>query len=371
MLKDKKILFVLPRMGGGGAERVTALLANALCEQGNDVTIYTLVSGESFYPLNPLIHYEGVGISVDRKNKFTTYASEGVALPKSFYKIRKLINNGHFDAVISLLIETDILVGACKWTGLKFRHVCSERNDPTRRSTKQLKILNSVYKRASLFVCQSTMVSNFYKDIPESIKVVISNPINPEDLPERPDTLSKRVVAIGRLTNQKNFSLLIKSFAKLSEKYPEYILDIYGEGEQRSQLETLINELGLGWKIHLKGPSKQVQKDIADAELFVMSSDYEGFPNALLEAVAIGLPVISTDFATGIARELVGEENGIVVPVGNVDKLTSAIDIMLGNADMRHRMSQCNREKAKKYYTKEIIKQWDQALERIILGERR
>jgi len=366
MLKDKKILFVLPRMGGGGAERVTALVANALCEQGNEVTIYTLVGGESFYPLNSSIHYESVGISVNRKNRITTYASEAIALPKSYFKIRNLIKNGHFDVVISLLIETDILVGACKWTGLKFKHVCSERNDPTRRSDKQLKVLNSIYKKASLFVCQSKMVSDFYKDVPDEIKVVISNPISPEGLPERPTSLTKRVVAIGKLMDQKNFPLLIKSFAKVSGEYPEYVLDIYGEGERRVQLENLISELGMGRQIHLKGASKQVQKDIADAELFVMSSDFEGFPNVLLEAIAIGLPVISTDFATGIARELVGEENGIIVPVGNVEKMAAAIDAMLSNDEMRHRMGRNNKEKAKKYYTKEIIQQWNEALDRIV-----
>ena len=366
MLKNKKILFVLPRMGGGGAERVTALIANVLCEQGNEVTIYTLVGGDSFYPLNSAIHYESVGISVNRKNRMATFVSEGTALPKSYFKIRNMIKHGQFDVVFSLLVETDILVGACKWTGLQFRHVCSERNDPTRRSEKLLKILNSIYKKASLFVCQSRMVSDFYKDVPERIKVVISNPINPEGLPERPDSLTKRVVAIGKLMDQKNFPLLIKSFAKVSGKYPEYVLDIYGEGERRPQLEALISQMEMNQKIHLKGASKQVQEDIADAELFVMSSDFEGFPNVLLEAIAIGLPVISTDFATGIARELVGEDNGIVVPVGNVDKMAAAIDALLDNEELRHRMGQRNKEKAKKYYTKEIIQQWNDALERIV-----
>jgi GalNAc-alpha-(1->4)-GalNAc-alpha-(1->3)-diNAcBac-PP-undecaprenol alpha-1,4-N-acetyl-D-galactosaminyltransferase len=166
--------------------------------------------------------------------------------------------------------------------------------------------------------------------------------------------------------DQKNFPLLIKSFAKVSGEYPEYVLDIYGEGERRVQLENLINELGMGRQIHLKGASKQVQKDIADAELFVMSSDFEGFPNVLLEAIAIGLPVISTDFATGIARELVGEENGIIVPVGNLEKMAAAIDAMLSNDEMRHRMGRNNKEKAKKYYTKEIIQQWNEALDRIV-----
>lgn len=366
MLTNKRILFVLPRMGGGGAERVTALLANALSEQGNDVTIYTLVGGESFYLLNPTIKYESVNVTVNRKNKMTTYFSEFCALPKSFVSIRELIKNGNFDIVISMLVETDILVGACKWTGLKFNHVCSERNDPTRRSTKQLKVLTAIYKNASLFICQSNMVAKFYKDVPDKNKVVIPNPIDPDHLPERGEMLTKRVVAVGKLMDQKNFPLLIKSFAKVSADYPEYILEIYGEGERRPLLEGLIKSLGMEDKIHLKGASKQVQKDIADAELFVMSSDFEGFPNVLLEAIAIGLPVISTDFATGVARELVGKENGILVPVGDELKMVDAIECMLASEKMRHNIGKNNREKAKGYYADQIIQTWEKFLETII-----
>ena len=366
MLTNKNILFVLPRMGGGGAERVTALVANALSKQGNKVTIYTLVGGKSFYPLDAAIAYESVDITVNRKNNLTTYVSEAIALPKSFFSIRELIKNGHFDIVISMLVETDIIVGACKWTGLRFKHVCSERNDPTRRSPKQLKILNLIYKKAALFICQSKMVADFYWDVPKSIKVVIPNPINPETLPDRSNMLTHKIVAIGKLMDQKNFPLLIKSFAKISGEFPDYTLDIYGEGERRPQLESLIHELKMDERIHLKGASKQVQKDISDAELFVMSSDFEGFPNVLLEAIAIGLPVISTDFATGVARELVSEENGIVVPVGDEARMSEAIRRILSEEKMRYDMGRCNREKAKKYYTNEIIQKWDEALTGIV-----
>ena len=365
MLTNKKILFVLPRMGGGGAERVTALVANALSKQGNDVTLFTLVGGESFYPLEAGITYKSVDITVNRKNNLTTYASEAVALPKSFFAIRKLIKNGHYDIVISMLVETDIIVGACKWTGLQFMHVCSERNDPTRRSRNQLRILNSIYSKANLFISQSNMVADYYKDIPKNKKVVISNPINPETLPERPKSLTKRVVAVGKLMDQKNFPLLINSFALIVNDFDDYVLDIYGEGERRPQLEKLIRSLKMEDKIRLLGASKQVQHDIADAELFVMSSDYEGFPNVLLEAMAIGIPVISTDFATGVARELVGEENGFIVPVGSVEGMANAIKRMLSEDSLRQQMGINNREKAKNYYTSEIIKKWNEALETI------
>ena len=364
MLQGKKILFVIPRMGGGGAERVTALIANALSIQKNDVTIFTLVGGESFYHLNSAVKCNSVNISVNRKNQLTTYVSEAMAFPKSLLTIRKHIKKEKYDVVISMLVEADIIVGLCKLTGIKFEHVCSERNDPTKRSNRQLKLLNRIYKASSLFVCQSHMVSEFYKDVPNSKKMVISNPINPDGLPIRPKKLKKRVVAVGKLMDQKNFPLLIKSFSVVSRDFPEYTLTIYGEGEKRSQLEGLISKLGMKDKVFLPGASKEVQKDIADAELFVVSSDFEGFPNVLLEAIAIGIPAISTDFATGVARELVVEKK-LLVPVNNEARMTEAMHYLLSNDELRSKIGAENKLRAKMYYTPNIIQQWDAALQKL------
>ena len=365
MLNNKKILFVIPRMGGGGAERVTAIIANAMSKNGNNVSIYTLVGGESFYPLNPAVCYDSVNITVNRKNKITTFFSEAIALPKSIYSVWKLIKNERYDIVISFLVETDIIVGLCKLFGLKFKHVCSERNDPSRRSKQQLFILNKIYRNADLFICQSKSVAKFYKAIPKRIKTVIPNPINSEDIPKRPTKISKRIVGIGRLTAQKNFPLLIKSFANIHNEFPEYILEIYGEGECRGQLESLIKKLNMSGRVILKGACQDVQTLVSDAALFVLSSDYEGFPNVLLEAIAIGLPVISTDFATGVARELIGDENGIIVPVGDEKLMTGAIRELLGNDEKRKKMEKNNQEKGKYYYKNRIVEKWDEALEGI------
>lgn len=362
----KKILFVLPRMGGGGAERVVALLANALSARGDDVTIHTLVGGESFYPLHPDIHQTNDSVYVDRRNKLTTIKSELTSLPKSFLSIRRMIKEQKYDVVFSLLVETDILVGACKLTGIRFHHVCSERNDPFIHSTLERFVLRCVYGACSLFVCQSNTVADYYSYIPKDRKRVIPNPIDPESIPDLPDSRDKRVVAVGRLNKQKNFPLLIKSFAKIRDNFSEYKLEIYGEGPERNNLQCLIHSLGMEDHILLKGAHPNVMQQTVDAALFVMSSDFEGFPNALLEAMGQGLPVISTDFATGVARELISEENGIVTPTGDENAMAEALTKMLSDEAFRIKCSGNNREKIRKYYTENIVRCWETAFDELI-----
>ena len=360
-----KYLFVIPRMGGGGAERVVSLLSNALAEKDNDVTVFTLVGGESFYGLDVRIHFETVGVSVDRTNQLTRVVSMLKFFPKAFFAIYRKLRAEKYDAVISMLTECDILVGCCKLFGLKFRHVCSERNDPTARKGWYMAILKAVYKRAALFVCQGKRVYDFYRTVPQQIKRVIPNPIDGSKLPERVLADTKRVVAVGRLTEQKNFPLLIDSFAALGPAFREYCLDIYGEGPQHDALQKQIDGRDMQGRITLCGARKDVQALIADAELFVMSSDYEGFPNALLEAMAIGLPVISTDFPTGIAVDLIGPENGAVIPAKDTAALTAAMERLLSDREGRLKMGENNRQKCRAYYTPNIITQWEAAIEQI------
>lgn len=346
-------------MGGGGAERVVSILANSLAvDKNNDVSVFTIVGGESFYPLRKEICYESVGASISKKNVFARTISKAVFFPKALIHIYRKLKQGKYDIVISMLPETDILVGLCKCLGLKFNHVCSERNDPTKRSKFQFATLNAIYKKAALFVCQGKKAYDFYVKVPQEIKCIIPNPVDGASLPVRPEIYSKRIVSVGRLNPQKNFSLLIRSFARISNLFPDYNLDIYGEGPERAMLEALISDMGVDGRVNLRGAVKNVKECIADAELFVMSSNHEGFPNALLEAMAIGLPVISTDFPTGIAAELISHENGIVVPLEDETALANAMQILLSNDQIRWKMGAINRKKSEKYYSDNILSQW-------------
>ena len=189
--------------------------------------------------------------------------------------------------------------------------------------------------------------------------IVIPNPISADAIPpvytgER----RKIVVGVGRLAPQKNFSLLIKAFSRLPADFDEYKLQIYGGGPYESTLNKQIEVLNMQDRITLMGIKKNVMFEIADAVLFVMSSNYEGFPNALVESMATGLPVISTDFSTGVAHEIIGDKNGIVIPVGDEDALVAAMTELLSDPQRRAEMSVENRKYLDKLSEDTVMTYW-------------
>ena len=159
----------------------------------------------------------------------------------------------------------------------------------------------------------------------------------------------KEIVTVGRLEPQKNQKLLINAFSELAKKFPDYTLVIYGEGSLRKKLEKYIESKGLKDRVFLPGAKNNIQEYIKDASLFVLSSDYEGIPNALIEAMAIGLPCVSTDCSPGGARELITNgENGVIVECRNSNELATAMARLLTDRESAKRMG----TNAKKIYTR-------------------
>ena len=158
--------------------------------------------------------------------------------------------------------------------------------------------------------------------------MIIPNPI--EKISIGKVKKEKVIINVGKLMDQKNQKLLIKAFSKIADKYPEYKLKIYGEGPKRKELESLVKELGLSEKVEMPGWTPDIFDKVAAAELFVLSSDYEGLSNALLEAMMLGVPCISTDCA-GSNEIIRNNINGILVPAGGLKELVSAMQRILND----------------------------------------
>ena len=262
------------------------------------------------------------------------------------------------DCVVSFLVETDILTYLATKRNKNVIKVFSERNDPTARNKVKQLLLKKIYKTSDLFVCQSKKIYDYYSYIPASKKVVIPNPLDETYLPD-PELNEKNhnVVSVGRLFKQKNFKLLIESFLRSIDKLPkDSKLIIYGDGPLRQELQTMIDSTENNNRVKLAGAIKNALEAVKDSALFVLPSDYEGFPNALLEAMAVGLPVVSTDFYTGVAKELIGEQNGIIVPVGDIDAMSEAIVKIMNNN--RKEMRRKNVLVRNKYNLKKIGDLW-------------
>ena len=341
----KKILFLIPSLVGGGAERVMVTLANGLSKE-YDVEILTLTSTNSFYEVADRVKLDSIGCKTDKSNVVTKILSKLKSAVKGFLGIKKAIKEKSPDVMISFLNAASFpLVLLRTFCKLPCKIIVSERADPNERPPFVKWFERTFFSYADVIVCQGKNAAEFFKERDKNKIVVIPNPICASAIPAiHSGERSKRIVGVGRLSEQKNFSLLINAFSKLGDNYSDYKLEIYGAGPLESELNRQIGELGLKDRAFLMGAKKNVMFEIADASLYVMSSNFEGFPNALVEAMATGLPVISTDFPTGIAREVVKEENGIVVPLRDEEALVKAMEELLFDESRRAFMSIENRK---------------------------
>ncbi|MBQ7799471.1 MAG: glycosyltransferase [Oscillospiraceae bacterium] len=317
-----KIVFTIPSLNFGGAERVVSVLANELVKC-HEVSII-LTSGNIFsaYPL-------------DEKVNLHALPSEKGAL-KSWLEYRKICKNIAPNVNFAFMTETGIM-SALFLAGTGIPVVISERNDPTGADqilNLKFKILNMFAQRlAKYYVFQSEGAKSYYPKSVQKKSCIILNPLEVEKLPQRDySNIDNRIVSVGRLHPQKNHSMLIKAFAQSKSK-DTHTLHIYGEGVLRAELEKLVLDLGISDKVYLEGNSKTVHNDIKNAKLFAFTSDYEGLPNALMEAMAIGVPCVSTDCSPGGARMLIDNgENGALIPCGDIAALSATFDNLLNDS---------------------------------------
>lgn len=328
-----RCLFVAAGMLYGGAERVTSILVNEWAKSGcNTKILVTRTEGISKYPLSQNVEVVSCYADVN-KAKVGQYAI--------IKTIRTICKEWKPDVVISFYNDLCALA-AIALLGLNIPLIYSERNDPNRTNQRKM---DRVYRkivenRANKIVFQTKGAQECYSPKVQRKSAVILNPLDITGFPSRDFSHEKKeIVSVGRLEPQKNQKLLLDAFSMIADELPDYSLVIYGEGSLRKELETYIESKGLTNRISLPGAKSGIQNYIKDASLFVLSSDYEGIPNALIEAMAIGLPCVSTDCSPGGARELIRTEvNGIIVPCDNKELLTSAMREIIENKKKAQRM---------------------------------
>lgn len=336
-----KIAVFIPSLEYGGAERVTSYIVNHLCNKYEVILFTSKSATEKEYPINEKIQRYVLNSRIELKNKLIEFEP---------------------DICIIMFAPMGIkLVPTLRKLRIPF--IISERNDPQHFAGKKItKYLYQYYmKYADGVVFQTHDVVNYYKPKLKNVFCkVIYNPIDFTNFPHKNKSREKKIVNVGRLHPQKNQKLLIEAFSRISKKYPDYTLEIYGEGELRNFLQTQINDLGMNDKIFLKGSTKNVLKYVNNCEIFVLSSDFEGLPNSLLEAMALGMPVISTDCPCGGPKEMIKTGvNGILVPVKNIDKLSSNMELLISNKKIREDLS-VNAEKIRYILDSDkILQQWE------------
>jgi len=245
----------------------------------------------------------------------------------------------------------------------------SERNDPftsTGFSEKEKKVLKFVYRHfVTKAVFQSEGAKSFYFTKQDPRGVVIPNPLYLEEMPPSRVAFntSKRIVSAGRLNFQKNYILLIHAFAQVYKNHPQYSLVIYGEGEEREALSQVIKDHGLEKSVFLPGIEKNLFGKFGEAEMFVLSSNFEGMPNALIEAMAMGLPCITTDYSDGRGNIVEDGRNGLIVPRMDVGRLADAITSLIENPEYAIKLGQEAARIREDLDSNVVCKQWLNAVE--------
>lgn len=348
-----RLLFVSYLHGFGGAEKQIIMLANEMAKLGHEVHLFSLSENNPCYPIDEKVNYF---FQIDvHSNRILNIMDRYVALKKAIKKIEP-------ELIIHFNMQSAYM---CAFMGgsIAQNTIYAERGDPYDKEYSGLlgHLRKYMSKRIGGFVFQTKGAQDFFPDYVKQKSVVINNPvfINMENIENR-KAIEKKIVNVGRLHEQKNQKLLIRAMKLLPSEYDEYILEIYGEGELRSELEDLIDELELSNCVKLLGTYEDVVDRIKNAAVFVLSSDFEGMPNALAEAMALGIPCISTDCRPGGARALINSgENGIIVPVNDAEKLAGAISAILSDRELQNKFSKNAIKRMKELTPDKIYRKWE------------
>ncbi len=348
----KKVVFITGAMGRGGAERVISILGNYYASLGWNVSILMLLHSNIDYALDKKIQV--IDLSDDAKRAVTR-------IPALIKNVRKYIKNNKPDVVVSFMGAIALISGlACK--GLKVKHITSERNDPSEENVNPIfqKIRNNIYATCSACVLQTKRVYQYFPKKVQKNSVIIPNPVSVERYAK--DEKAHKIVTAGRLEPQKNQQMLIEAFAEINKKHPEYFLEIFGEGKLKEALQQKICELNLSDKVFLKGNVLNIHEQIADAEIFVLPSNFEGLSNALLEAMMMGLACISTNCA-GSDEAITDGENGILINTGDTKGLINAMKLLISNKGLSKKIAENAKKTAKNYYVDNVVEQWRKVIE--------
>lgn len=354
-----KVTFVIGSLSSGGTERVLVLLADAFLERGFKIFVVTLNGAEEdFYTLPAGVHRQTLDISTAAQTLF------------GLLKLRRTLNSTRPDVIVSLIDRMNVLT-LLATVGLGIPVAVSERTDPKahRIGWFWTRLRWWIYPRARRIVVQTRGASDYFLPKFQATLCVIPNPVvsplpgsgSPDPFPEKPF-----LITMGRFTKEKGFDLLMRAFAGLCRDYPAWKLVIIGDGPLRRKWEALRDQLGLSGRVLFPGRVKNPYSWLKQADLFVLSSLYEGFPNALCEAMACGLPVISTDCPSG-PREIIREGlDGVLVPNQDVAALSKAMARLMSDREERERLGSRAVEVVDRFSVEKVSAMWEALLVQVL-----
>ena len=371
-----KIIFTLASLGSGGAERVVSLLANKMAEQGHQVEIICLKFNDVYYKLYPDVK---VTLAMQQtKNRIT-----------EVFWLRKYVKREQPDVVIAFT-EGVYCFTIAALLGTKIPVIASERLDPSAMTWKRNLLKRLLLPYADWLVVQTNTIKDYFPKNIQKKTSVIYNPvrdsishstlhINSADfchdsakcastmalaVPKVPHSTLNQIISVARLYPQKNQEMMIRAFAKIAEKYPDWQLVIYGEGPRRQSLQLKIDNLQLTDRVQLPGRTEKVIDELRKSKIFCLSSDYEGMSNSMIEAICVGLPVVSTK-VSGTDELIQDGVNGLLVNIGDEQGMTDALEKLIHDEELMKQMGEANRKKASLFQIDTIVNEWMELIDKV------
>lgn len=351
-----KVCLVISSLRGGGAELTAARLAAAWTRLGWRISVACLgrAGGD----------FRGEGFDVIELD-----AARGAGLRANLRRarlLRRRVRELAPDAVVSFMDTTNVLA-LFALAGLGLPVIVAERSVPAVKPIgRAWSVLRRIlYRRAAALVVQTRSAAQYFAPALAGRTEIIPNWVAGARAREASAGSVPRVVAVGRLSEEKGYDLLIEGFALLRSQRPDAHLTIWGEGEERGRLLRLIADRGLAGSVALPGETETPLERMAEADVFVLSSRYEGFPNALCEAMSIGLPVVAFDCPGGV-REIVRDgQDGLLVPAGSARGLADALLRLIDDPAERARLSARALEISQRFPEESALRAWQSLLFRV------
>lgn len=328
-----KIVLVIPTLMQGGAERVISILANEWAKKGHEVTLVLLVKSSKFYELDQRVNC----VQFDLDVTHGTF-KKALGYGKLLLQIRKQIKKCKPDFVLSFLDQYNILT-LLATRFLKVKVFISDRANPYEKIAGSIEFLKKkVYKFSDGIIAQTSLAKEVLsaKTKHKNIRI-IPNPVFIHTVNNKVEK-ENIILSVGRLVREKAQHFLLDMISEIDE--PGWKLVILGDGPLRDQLEEKIKHLNIADKVILKGQVSEVGEWLEKSSIFVFSSISEGFPNALVEAMAVGLPCVSFDCDAGPKDVIINNQNGILIPVGDVEALTRNVTDLIRNKNLRTSISE-------------------------------
>lgn len=355
-----KVLFLSHKISIGGASKMLVNLANYSKTKKYDIHLLTFTDLNIDWELSKDIVLHDFVLP----KKKSTYH------PMQLMRLRKKIREISPDLIISFLVTPNVC-SVISSIGTQTKVILSERGDPYehRKNSKYALLEKFFYNFADGIVFQTEGAKKFYNKLIQNKSVIIPNPIDISEFPKYWNHERENIIV-----NVANFKLvhkrqdvLIDAFSRIHKTFPDIKLVLYGDGEDRKKIRKIIEEKNLQDKVLLPGATKNIPKMIQKSKLFILSSDSEGLPNALIEAMSLGLPVISTDCSPGGAAYLINNyQNGILVPKDNVTELSKAIYYMLSNQEQAKKMGIEAMKISLKLGADDIYAKWDDFINKVL-----